>query len=251
MKKMLKLFAAFAMISLVISFAGCDLATEDELLDEATETTVGNNNSNPTPGNNNSVGGDGSDDSDNTGNTGNSSGSNDSDSGNNTPVEEVTDTIGDSWGTLFSNRNHNPIDLQIWQGFDATYDDPEYGMYCEILPGAWFGGAIVQNCSPAPADSVFYNMSSVEKVTFKVKASMNMKIWAGYSNEAKSNSLMKQDIDVTTDWQTITITQKGVKQAWAIFAFGSDGVGDDAWIAFKDVTYLDANGKSVALKYIQ
>ena len=40
MKKMLKLFAAFAMISLAVSFAGCSMDTEDELLD-STEKTSG------------------------------------------------------------------------------------------------------------------------------------------------------------------------------------------------------------------
>lgn len=94
-------------------------------------------------------------------------------------------------------------------------------------------------------------MSAVTKVTFKVKASKNMTIWAGYSDKAKSDSFVKQNVNVTTDWQTITLTKKGVKQAWSIFAFGSDGVNDDAWLAFKDVTYLDANNNSVSLKYIQ
>lgn len=254
MKKMLKIFTAFAMISLAISFASCDMDTEDELLNASTEKTsgTGSNVTDNTPASG-VVGNDGADDEESTDSgSGSSSGGSSSSTGGDSSgsLEEVTETIGDSWGSLFSNRSHNPIDLQVWQGFDAEFDD-DYGMKCEVLPGAWFGGAIVQNCSAAPADSVFYDMSAVTKVTFKVKASRNMAIWAGYSNKAKSDSFEKKNIDVTTEWQTVTLTKKGVKQAWSIFAFGSDGVSDDAWLAFKDITYLDANGKSVTLKYIQ
>ena len=246
MKKMLKLFTVFAMISLSISFAGCNLESEDELLNAGKGSNLTDNV--PTDG------ASGSNETGDTGDTGGNavSGGNTSSTGedNGTSLGEVTETIGESWGALFSNRSHNPIDLQVWQGLDAEFDD-DYGMKCELLPGAWFGGAIVQNCSAAVADSVFYDMSAVTKVTFKVKASMNMTIWAGYSDKAKSDSFVKQNVNVTTDWQTITLTKKGVKQAWSIFAFGSDGVNDDAWLAFKDVTYLDANNNSVSLKYIQ
>lgn len=247
MKKMLKLFAAFAVISLVVSFAGCSMDTEDELLESTTEKTAGTG----SKGSENAPAGTGDNEGDSGASGGSETGGSESTDGDNgSSLGEVTETIGDSWGALFSNRSHNPIDLQVWQGFDAEFDD-DYGMKCEVLPGAWFGGAIVQNCSAAPADSVFYDMSAVTKVTFKVKASRNMAIWAGYSNKAKSDSFEKKNIDVTTEWQTVTLTKKGVKQAWSIFAFGSDGVSDDAWLAFKDITYLDANGKSVTLKYIQ
>ena len=246
MKKMLKLFAAFAMISLSISFAGCNLESEDELLNA--EKTAGSetNLTDGVPAN----GATGADDAgNNESNTGSGGSSSRTGEDNGTSLGEVTETIGESWGALFSNRSHNPIDLQVWQGFDAEFDS-DYGMKCELLPGAWFGGAIVQNCSAAVADSVFYDMSAVTKVTFKVKASKNMTIWAGYSNKAKSDSFVKKDVNVTTDWQTITLTQKGVKQAWSIFAFGSDGVDDDAWLAFKDVTFFDADNNRVSLKYI-
>jgi len=217
MKKKLKLFLAFAMISTLISFAACNLATEEELLASA-------NASSGTNGGN--------------------------DSGTNTGGSGSSDTIGDSWGALFSDTNHNPVDLQVWQGFDTSYDS-EYGMKATVIGTAWFGGAIVQNCSAAVDSSIYYDMSSVEKMTFKVKASQAMTIWAGYVKTSKSDDFVKQTINVTTDWQTITITQKGVAEAWSIFAFGSDGSSDGAWLAFKDVTYLDSEGQNVTLKYAQ
>ena len=229
MKKIAKLFAVAGMMSLLISFVGCDMATEADL-----NSGVGNTeNTSPTV-----TAPESSEDEDTETDPG-KKGTNKGSSSDNSDEEDVStpDTIGDAWGAMFSSTDHNPIDLQVWQGFDAEFDN-EYGMKAEILPGAWFGGAIVHNCSAEVVDSLYYDMSEVKSVTFKVKASMDMAIWAGYSNKSKSDSFEKVDVNVTTDWKTVTITSDGVKRAWAIFAFGSDGVSEDAWIAFKDVTYL-------------
>ena len=225
MKKLMKLLAAIGTLSLLFSFAACDIPTESELLGI-------------TPGNEKIPSLDTSKD--------NTQTSND----NSSDDVSTSDTIGDSWGTLFATTEHNPIDLQVWQGFDSEFDS-EYGMKSEIIGGAWFGGAIVQNSGAKPAESLYYDMSSVKKMTFKVKASENMTIWAGYSNQNKTDSLIKQNINVTTSWQEITVSGAGVQKAWAIFAFGSDGASDGSWLAFKDITYLDSNNKSVVLKYIK
>lgn len=225
MKKLVKLLAAIGTLSLLFSFAACDIPTESELLGI-------------TPGNEKIPSLDTSKD--------NTQTSND----NSSDDVSTSDTIGDSWGTLFATTEHNPIDLQVWQGFDSEFDS-EYGMKSEIIGGAWFGGAIVQNSGAKPAESLYYDMSSVKKMTFKVKASENMTIWAGYSNQNKTDSLIKQNINVTTSWQEITVSGAGVQKAWAIFAFGSDGASDGSWLAFKDITYLDSSNKSVVLKYIK
>ena len=225
MKKLVKLLAAIGALSLLFSFAACDIPTESELLGI-------------TPGNEKIPSLDTSKD--------NTQTSND----NSSDDVSTSDTIGDSWGTLFATTEHNPIDLQVWQGFDSEFDS-EYGMKSEIIGGAWFGGAIVQNSGAKPAESLYYDMSSVKKMTFKVKASENMTIWAGYSNQNKTDSLIKQPINVTTSWQEITVSGAGVQKAWAIFAFGSDGASDGSWLAFKDITYLDSSNKSVVLKYIK
>ncbi len=225
MKKLVKLLAAIGTLSLLFSFAACDIPTESELLGI-------------TPGNEKIPSLDTSKD--------NTQTSND----NSSDDVSTSDTIGDSWGSLFATTEHNPIDLQVWQGFDSEFDS-EYGMKSEIIGGAWFGGAIVQNSGAKPAESLYYDMSSVKKMTFKVKASENMTIWAGYSNQNKTDSLIKQNINVTTSWQEITVSGAGVQKAWAIFAFGSDGASDGSWLAFKDITYLDSSNKSVVLKYIK
>jgi len=225
MKKLVKLLAAIGTLSLLFSFAACDIPTESELLGI-------------TPGNEKIPSLDTSKD--------NTQTSND----NSSDDVSTSDTIGDSWGSLFATTEHNPIDLQVWQGFDSEFDS-EYGMKSEIIGGAWFGGAIVQNSGAKPAESLYYDMSSVKKMTFKVKASENMTIWAGYSNQNKTDSLIKQPINVTTSWQEITVSGAGVQKAWAIFAFGSDGASDGSWLAFKDITYLDSSNKSVVLKYIK
>ncbi len=225
MKKLVKLLAAIGTLSLLFSFAACDIPTESELLGI-------------TPGNEKIPSLDTSKD--------NTQTSND----NSSDDVSTSDTIGDSWGTLFATTEHNPIDLQVWQGFDSEFDS-EYGMKSEIIGGAWFGGAIVQNSGAKPAESLYYDMSSVKKMTFKVKASENMTIWAGYSNQNKTDSLIKQNINVTTSWQEITVSGAGVQKAWAIFAFGSDGASGGSWLAFKDITYLDSSNKSVVLKYIK
>ena len=228
MKKIVKLLAGVGILSLLFSFAACDLPTESELLG----LTPGSENIpgvEKNPADNSSIGDNSS-----------------------TDDEDVStsDTIGDSWGSMFASTEHNPIDLQVWQGFDAEYDS-EFGMKSEIIGGSWFGGAIVQNCGAKPTESLYYDMSSVKKMTFKVKASENMTIWVGYSNQNKNDSLIKQNVNVTTSWQTITISGAGVQKAWTIFAFGSDGASDGSWLAFKDITYLDSSNKSVALKYIK
>lgn len=215
MKKVLKVIAALGMISLMGSFVSCNLLTEAEL--------IARNNEIPDPNNGGPTTGD--------------------------------DTIGNAWGALFSNTNHSPIDLQVWQNFTGTYDDNGMNVNFKSTEGAdgvWFGGAIVQNMGAAVANSVYYDMSSVAKITFKVRATASMPIWVGYSNQNQTDSFIKQNINVATDWQTITITSPGVSKAWSIFAFGSDNPGNilqNATLYFKDVTYLNSNGESVTLKY--
>jgi hypothetical protein len=217
MKKVLKLMAALGIISLMISFVSCSLLTEAELKVRNNEQP---NNGGPATG-----GG--------------------------------SDTIGNAWGALFSNTNHSPIDLQVWQNFEAIYNDNGMNVKFKATEGAngdWFGGAIVQNMGQTPANSIYYDMSSVAKVTFQVKATTAMPVWVGYSNQNQTDSLIKQNINVTTDWQTITINSPGVAKAWAIFALGCDNPGkvyQNATLSFKDVTYLNSNGESVTLKYVQ
>lgn len=225
MKKLMKLLAAIGTLSLLFSFVACDIPTESELLGIK-------------PGNEKIPSLDTSKD--------NTQTSND----NTSDDVSTSDTIGDSWGALFANTDHNPIDLQVWQGFDAEFDS-ENGMKAEIIGTKWFGGAIVQSSGAKVADSIYYDMSSVKKMTFKVKASQNMTIWAGYSNQNNNDSLIKQNINVTTSWQTVTVSGSGVQRAWAIFAFGSDGASDGALLSFKDITYFDSNNNSVVLKYIK
>lgn len=210
MKKVLKLMAALGIISLMISFVSCSLLTEAELKVRNNEQP---NNGGPATG-----GG--------------------------------SDTIGNAWGSLFSNTNHSPIDLQVWKGFEAK-PDGDNGLKATVNGDEWFGGAIVQNFNPEPVDSVCYNMSAVKKVTFKVKASKNISIWAGYSTVSKSGDHIEQPINATTDWQDVTINQQGVPEAWAIFAFGGPANSKGTTIYFKDITYLDSNGESVTLKYVQ
>lgn len=211
MKKLKKVLAVLALAALAASFTACFIPTEEELLQR--EVNGGND-----------------------GGNGGGGGSN---------------TIGNAWGALFSDHNHNPIDLQVWQNFTASYDVTN-GMKCTIGGSQWFGGAIVQNNKPAPADSIYYDMSKVRRMTFKVKASQNMTIWAGYSNANKTDALIKTTVAVTTDWQTVEIVSNGVSQAWAIFALGSDGgYPKDSWLAIKDVTYFDASNNNVTLKYAE
>ena len=226
MKKLKKLLAALGALTLLFSFVACDIPTESEILGNGDKTVI-------------------NDPSTDTSDTQPSNENNNSD-------EDVStsETIGTSWGSLFTNTGHNPIDLQVWQGFDAEFDS-ENGMTAEIIGSAWFGGAIVQSSGAKVAESIYYDMSSVKKMTFKVKASKNMTIWAGYSNQNKTDSLIKQNINVTTSWQTITVSGAGVQRAWAIFAFGSDGASNGDLLFFKDITYLDSNNNSVVLKYIK
>ena len=138
------------------------------------------------------------------------------------------ETIGDAWGALFANGGHNQIDLQIWQteSGDATFtlessDINEEGMLCTAAYSNWFGGAIVQNpaTKPTDADCTFYDMSAVRKIVFKVRASTPIKIWAGASNKNASDGFKQQDVNVTVDWQEVTIHMVGVQKAFAIFAF--------------------------------
>src|SRR5574344_1809749 len=174
-------------------------------------------------------------------------------SGDDTTDSGTTDTIGTSWGTLFANTGHNPIDLQIWQNYTSDISDTSSGQICTITDGStWFGGAIVQSSSAAPTSCVYYDMSSVAKVTFEVKASAAGTIWVGYSSASASDALDKKTgLSVTTDWQTVTLTQAGVAKAWSIFAFGGEPNvwATNATICFKNITYYDASGNSIALLY--
>lgn len=165
------------------------------------------------------------------------------------------ETIGDSWGALFSNGGHNPLDIQNWEGTFECDDDMSDGLKLTTASG-WFGGVLCQSGKNGATDEacVFYDMSKVTKMTFKVKASKAMKVSCVYTTgEGKgfNDSTDKpKNVSATTEWKEFTYTAKGASKAYAIFTFvGDDNVKDGDWVMFKDITYFDADGNSVALKY--
>ncbi|MGI5117574.1 hypothetical protein [Treponema sp. SP13] len=178
-----------------------------------------------------------------------------------------SDTIGDGWGALFTNRSHNPVDLQVW-GKDGspTFEvktgsagiNDTYGMVVNILTDSgWYGGAIVENNANPATSSTYYNMSNVKKITLKVKSNKARRIWVGASNKNATDDLGRIYADVGPDaWEEVELQTAFVQRAWTPFAFGGNVVSDapppeptGEWVAFKDITYLAADGTAVALKY--
>ena len=237
MKKMLKLFAAFAMISLVISFAGCDMATEDELLDDAasTEQTSGNGGSNSNNSGNNSTSGN------NNSNTPVSTGGNNSDS---------SDDSGDE-ASLWA--SFEGASMQIWKteyepyNFTADLDETDEGLEITVLDEGWWGICFCNDASVGKdsPDVVTFDMSNVAKITFEAKASKKGSIWIAQSPR-DSNPYNQQTISLSTSFETKTYKLKNPgNDCYGLFDLGGgEGniVASDSVITIKNVKFLDANG---------
>ena len=187
MKKMLKLFAAFAMLSLAVSFASCDLATEDELLETVAEdpATPGNTGSNGTgssgTGSNNNTGGTGTGGSgSNTGNSGSSSTS---------PI----------WSKF------EGADMQVWVD-TATLTPTAEGLDIKVKNADWWGMCFCNKADIGPEkEHVSFDMTKIKTITVEAKASAPVTIWLAQSdsNAAKVND---KEFEIDTTYKTLTYT---------------------------------------------
>lgn len=229
MKKMLKLFAAFAMISLVISFAGCDLETEDELLETVAENPA-------TPGNtgSNGTGSSGTGSNNNTGGTGTGgSGSNTENSG--------SSSTSPLW-SLFDGA-----DMQVWEG-TAMLEETDDGLEITIGSAGWWGMCFCNAAAvgPAASDCVTFDMSNIAKITFEAKASEKASIWASQSN-AESKPTNQTKIDLTTSYETKTFTLKNPgKKDYGVLDIGGGDLGtttkSDVVVYIKNIKFFNASG---------
>lgn len=166
------------------------------------------------------------------------------------------DTIGDTWGATFVNKQHSPIDMQIWDNTVTVDDDKSDGLKLNIRSG-WGAMLIVQKGAAAGGtpDCVYYDMSNVAKVVFKAKASKAMHGHVSYSSASSAAFSDANDkpnnLNVTTEWQEYTFTRAGVDKAFHIFSIILENVTSGDIFYVKDIDWQDADGNSVALKYAQ
>lgn len=171
------------------------------------------------------------------------------------------DTIGDSWGALFENKAHSPFDTQIWEDTADIDSDFSQGMKITAKKGnkgdlGWVGVVVCQkNDKGADAEGcVFYDMSKVAKMTFEVKASKALKATCVYTageGAGLAESEKIENVNATTEWQTVPFEKKGAAKAFSPFACVIAGTSAGDWIMIRNIKYLDSEGNSVALKYVE
>lgn len=220
MKKMFKLFATFAMISLVTSFAGCDLASEDELLNATPEKTTGT-----IPQDAGSTGESGSSES------GGASGA------------EVSSGISTSplWSMF------DGADMQVWEG-TAMLEETDESLEITIGSAGWWGMCFCNAASVGAksSDCVTFDMSKITKITFEAKASEKATMWVSQS-DAESKPQNQTKINLTTSFETKSFTLKnpGTKD-YGVLDIGGGDLGtttkSDVVISIKNIKFLDANG---------
>ena len=218
MKKMLKLFAAFAMLSLAVSFASCDLATEDELLNEvATETPAGNN----TPGNTGASVGNG---------------------GNGTSGSGSNVGTGSSSSTSPIWSKFEGADMQVWVD-TATLTPTAEGLDIKVKNADWWGMCFCNKADIGPEkEHVSFDMTKIKTITVEAKASAPVTIWLAQSdsNAAKVND---KEFEIDTNYKTLTYTLSNTSSHdYGVLDIGGDKTPYKTIITIKNIKFLDANG---------
>ncbi len=212
MKKMLKVLAAFAMIAMAISFAGCDMATEDELLEDPKKTTTGG-----TGGGGNSGGGGGS--------------------GSSSLLWSSFDGASmQVWKGEYSGL------------LTADLDETDEGLEITIKDEGWWGMCFCNDAAVgAESDPVTFDMSKVAKISFEAKASKNGSMWVAQSPK-NSKPANTKSINLTTSFETKTYTLSNPgTDCYGVLDLGGDPnlgntVESDVVITIKNIKFLDANG---------
>ncbi len=212
MKKMLKIFAAFAMITMAISFASCDMATEDELLEDPKKTTTGG-----------------------TGGGGNSGGGGGAGGGS-----ALWSSFDGASMQVWQETPSSPL--------TASLAETEDGLEITIGSSGWWGMCFCNDASVgANSNPVTFDMSNVAKITFEAKASKNATMWVGQSPRSSTPANQKT-ISLTTSFETKTYTLSNPgTDCYGVLDLGGDPqqghtVESDVVITIKNIKFLDANG---------
>ena len=220
MKKMFKLFTVMAMFSLVISLAGCNMDTEDDLLENTGKTGVGMTNGSGSKG---------------TGSSGNSSGSGETGGGSEDPL----------WYSF------EGADMQVWKDewtHVATADLVPQSEWLDIIIGesGWWGMCFCNDASVgAGAAAVTFDMTKVKKIEFEAKASKKASIWVSQSNnESKPTNQTKIELGTEFAKKTFTLKNPGKNDYGVLDIGGGDlqtTTESDVVISIKNIKFLDAN----------
>ena len=208
MKKMLKIFAAFAMITMAISFASCDMATEDELLEDPKKTTTGG------------TGGGG-------GGGGGSSSS---------PL----------WAS-FEGADMQVWKATKDSPLTADVEETDEGLKITIGSENWWGMCFCNDAAVgADDDPVTFDMSKVEKITFEAKASKAASMWVSQSDN-KSKVINQKKVTLSTEFETktYTLSEPGTNDYGVLDLGGGDlgtTVESDVVITVRNIKFLGADG---------
>ena len=220
MKKMLKLFTAIAMLSLVISFAGCNMDTEDDLLEDAGKPVPGMQDGNNASGGS-STGGTGS-----IGGTGGAVG-----------------TGGGSTSPLWA--SFEGADMQVWEN-TAGLTPTDECLEIEVKNSEWWGMCFCNKADVAPgANAVTFNMSKVKKITFDAKATTALSIWVSQSNNAAEKKNDKT-FAWTTEYETKTYTllNPGTSD-YGVLDIGGNSNPYEAVISIKNIKFYNSEGTEI------
>ena len=172
--------------------------------------------------------------------------------------------------TLFSNigiSEDKPfIDLQVWSNtFKADFISE--GMRIIPISSGWFGGAIVnQEANLGVTDYDLFDFSNISRMTFEIKGTMPASALRFYitRNEQLDMGIEKLEypegktladfgVEISeNEWTTVTFDNlPDFDFVNFPIAFGNNGSGwEGEYFIIRNITYYDAEGNSVELKYV-
>ena len=208
MKKIVRLIAALGLISMVIAFAGCDMATEEDLL-ESTETEGG---------------------------TG----------GKDNPENPATPGTGNSNSPLWV--SFDGADMQVWDKtvkLTETKDGLEIKIGSLGWWGMCFCNK--SDVGAENPECVTFDMSKVAKISFEAKASETAAMWISQS-DANSIPQNEKVINLSTSFETkiYELSNPGTKD-YGLFDIGGKKENNTTYktnvvITIKNIKFLDSNG---------
>ena len=223
MKKIAKLFAVAGMMSLLISFVGCDMATEADLVGTNPQTTV--------PATDNTSPADTEKESD------------DSEKGEKTSKPTTGNSSSDTTSLW---HMFDGADMQVWEK-TATLEETEEGLEITIGDKGWWGMCFCNDGAVGVADgAVTFDMSNIKTVKFDAKASKKASIWVSAS-DSQAAAADQAKVTLSTEFETKSYTYVNTSaKDYGVLDIGGGDLGttteSDVVITIRNIRFFDADG---------
>ena len=161
---------------------------------------------------------------------------------------------GSGWDSAFTEKGYDIFDFQSWGDYDAAASMELSPSGMKITrTGAWSGGGMV--CADT---SNKFDFTKIEKITFDVRGKIGAGtiFVQGEDVEEKNISIagINEETYTSKELDVSFIPAAKRKSIFNAFTFIIEGdekgghLGD--WFEVKNITYCDAEGKSVRLSYV-